>query len=956
MVICRIPTVIRRIPWSFGLEWFSLDRTQCRKPELVFVIEFMPMQFEFVILQRMTGVIVAQDFEDEIICFDGYVSGRHPCVSSLNRSRAALMPDANGCGLPPGLFNEENGDIIDAIISEVERLLPSHLPATLVPGTCSDENVANSTPSFDSTMLQMLMEQLCFEDDDSRSGSQYSEFGDDNISDASPESQTGPRVRETFGQNQRRTGCAKEPMQESRRRMRDVFPLPLIELPTVTPRPRRQCRRNKTRAKRLFRAIMSTNRTILAVNQLYGNPLPRAYTNQRRIYDAGQRAHPRAAFLIKYIFDCAYQFSYITGEPPSSAAALQVNDHSKQISQSYSECVLGGPIEVVAEKVALPEVGGGFDACSYAPPDLAAFGYAEEAAMEDGFMAQLASVGIHSFHKASPDEYAAVLCRLAKAGMIEFTDERCEHPLGLFSVPKDEDTQRLITDGRPANVFFRTPVFEHTSGDSLGKMQVPHGKLLEVAKADLENFFHTCDAPPPCRQYLGLRPVQAATLVQRGAYLQPGVVDADGFTHPRYLTLPMGWGPSPGIAQSAHEAILYGGHGIGSDRAQALEPVLSPAARWSSKRVPNIDSTYSGVPHALVVDDLMLFRYREKLVQDLAGDVSDVGRTSTDTAIALQTSGKTQLSAPELGPVLKRYKDVGLRAKASKVFDYSPVQDLLGYKLDHNVLRCSESRYQQLRTAVLQISQRGWVYPREVEGLVGRFTHVFLLCRFALSIFSAVYAFARKCGHLHTRPWPSVIKELTQALDILPLIRSDLGRPVSPLVVQTDACNTGEACVYTETVAMNELKRECLRPRHEPSASEVEVNRWSVQAAYSPLFPTSTQASDWRIGFRRAYSTQRKLAHINDKEMGALTNAVRWASRAPRSRNCRICLQSDSAVAVAVARKGRSSRPGMLKHCRRLAAVTLTEQIALEARWVATSKNMADRPSRGDTCPGPCED
>jgi hypothetical protein len=40
-----------------------LDRTQCRKPELVFVIEFMPMQFEFVILQRMTGVIVAQDFE-----------------------------------------------------------------------------------------------------------------------------------------------------------------------------------------------------------------------------------------------------------------------------------------------------------------------------------------------------------------------------------------------------------------------------------------------------------------------------------------------------------------------------------------------------------------------------------------------------------------------------------------------------------------------------------------------------------------------------------------------------------------------------------------------------------------------------------------------------------------------------------------------------------------------------
>ena len=43
----------------------------------------------------------------------------------------------------------------------------------------------------------------------------------------------------------------------------------------------------------------------------------------------------------------------------------------------------------------------------------------------------------------------------------------------------------------------------------------------------------------------------------------------------------------------------------------------------------------------------------------------------------------------------------------------------------------------------------------------------------------------------------------------------------------------------------------------------------------------------------------------------------------------------------------------LLRHCRRLAALTLAEQVALEARWIPTSKNFADGPSRGRG-PAPC--
>ena len=120
---------------------------------------------------------------------------------------------------------------------------------------------------------------------------------------------------------------------------------------------------------------------------------------------------------------------------------------------------------------------------------------------------------------------------------------------------------------------------------------------------------------------------------------------------------------------------------------------------------------------------------------------------------------------------------------------------------------------------------------------------------------------------------------------------------------------------------------------------------------HAPLDPDA-----WRVAWRRSYKpgSVEASADINAKELGAAVDGVRWASRAPRTRRCRLVVQSDNADAVCWLRKGRSSRPGPLRHCRRLAAVTLAEQIAVEARHVRTHANMADQPSRGERVPGPC--
>ena len=96
----------------------------------------------------------------------------------------------------------------------------------------------------------------------------------------------------------------------------------------------------------------------------------------------------------------------------------------------------------------------------------------------------------------------------------------------------------------------------------------------------------------------------------------------------------------------------------------------------------------------------------------------------------------------------------GWEAHPEKVLDFSGEQDVLGYRLERNILRARNARFDQLRAWVRSLERRGWAKPREVERLVGKLTHIFLLHRFALSVFAGVYAFGQKVGHRRARLWP----------------------------------------------------------------------------------------------------------------------------------------------------------------------------------------------------------
>ena len=669
--------------------------------------------------------------------------------------------------------------------------------------------------------------------------------------------------------------------------------------------------------RRLKRAHELAQSAVDALNSLYAAP------------SKASRCHrvisPHVAEVHKYIFDCCYEFA-VTPESSDECAShcLLVEDED----EAYDDFDLGGATPLLSDMVSLPAEAGTFPVADYVGSDLAAYANAEPpACKEHELAAQLLARAARSCHRISPQEYAKLVARMYKCKMAELWPSPADFILGLFGRWKQVGTsQRLLVDARPPNCLFDNPRFVHTGGDSIARMQVAEDHDLEVAKADLKNYYHACDAPRPLRRFFGLRRVKASHLRAAGVSVPSSLVDSRGYTHPRLATVPMGWSPAPGLSQGGHECVLYGSSGEGSEKARAMPPVLDPAARWSSEAVPELDSNAASAPHALVVDDLVLFRQRKR--------------------------NRAPPKDTRLADACQRYSEVGLEAHPEKVHDFAKEQDILGYRLEKNVLRTRNARYAQLRAWVRSLERRGWAKRREVERLVGKLTHLFLIQRFALSVFAAVYAFAQKVGHKRARLWPSVLRELRAAIAVVPLVRSDLTRPVADVLVQTDASQTGGGVVYTRRVPHRELRRECMRPRSEPRHPD---DPWEVERAWSVDFEAPLDPAAWHVAVSHRFRGAARAAHINDKELGVVVDAVRWAVRSPETRRCRLVLQADSTAAVGALRKGRSSRRSLLRHCRRLAALTLAEQLTLEGRWTPTTKNYADGPSRGRG-PAPCGD
>ena len=141
---------------------------------------------------------------------------------------------------------------------------------------------------------------------------------------------------------------------------------------------------------------------------------------------------------------------------------------------------------------------------------------------------------------------------MLQCGMVDFT-QTPKSVCGVFAVPKDKDSDRLIIDARPTNALFVDPEpVRLPTPDLLTRLEMSESVPTFTAKVDLDNFYHRLRLPEWMRQYFALPPVRAGDV--------GGEVEArfgsDALIHPCCTTLPMGFSHSVLLAQLAHEHVL----------------------------------------------------------------------------------------------------------------------------------------------------------------------------------------------------------------------------------------------------------------------------------------------------------------------------------------------------------------------------------------------------------------
>lgn len=594
-----------------------------------------------------------------------------------------------------------------------------------------------------------------------------------------------------------------------------------------------------------------------------------------------------------------------------------VSKHTVSYSDSSALAV-----PLIADKVALPEAAGVVQLLDLLPPELARKFAAPSPEM---VVNAEPTIRVPGTILASSSEYRKLIIRMMKAGMISFTtDPKCVN--GLFCVPKDGDSLRLIINAQPANTLFpRPPSAELPTPDLISNLVLDRAAEMYVAKVDISNYYHQLALPEWMWPYFAL-PALSATdlgLSQFGSDL----------VYPCCMTLPMGFSWSVFLAQQAHEHMIYTGTSI----------LRSDAITRSS------DSLVDRVRHSIYIDDLGIFG------------------TDQDECRRMQL---------EYMECCKRWR---LPVKMSKVVEPSSHGvEVLGVLVDGQQLTVGVAPHKlaNLITNTLSVLHSNEATGTAIERLVGHWSWAFLVRRPAFSAFSAVYRFIAVADRRKFTMWDSVRNELLVACGLAPLLCTSLSARLLPRLIACDASSSGQGVVAAkvpQSVVESVSDLLSTAPHSSMLASTAGLT-WQPQVDpgdQDPAMPAAllqdiTENMLVRPRALPNHTVPPKVArlllsqrwstivaspwtsheHINVKEMRAASTTIRWVASLPSAFSSRVLVLSDSAVAAAVLTKGRSSAYNILRVSRFTSSLLLATNIQLFMRWVPSKWNPADAASR----------
>eukprot|EP00971_Amphidinium_carterae_P331977 6465835-Amphidinium_carterae.2 len=136
----------------------------------------------------------------------------------------------------------------------------------------------------------------------------------------------------------------------------------------------------------------------------------------------------------------------------------------------------------------------------------------------------------------------------------------------------------------------------------------------------------------------------------------------------------------------------------------------------------------------------------------------------------------------------------GLGLPFHEVEENVPIIESIGLELNgiECFARANGSKRSKLASAWKAIARKPYMSGAQLEVLVGHLTHVMLLNRPTLSVFSSVYSFIRRYRHRTRTLWRSVYSELRAAFGLLPLLVVSWRMPFSLTLNCSDASTKPE--------------------------------------------------------------------------------------------------------------------------------------------------------------------
>ena len=566
-------------------------------------------------------------------------------------------------------------------------------------------------------------------------------------------------------------------------------------------------------------------------------------------------------------------------------------------------------VPLVANRVALPDQLNIVPMLNILPPHVTA-AYQQDAV--SALLRDLISVQVlnHARPLKKPRingpraQYVILVKRLLAQRMLAFTSEP-KAVNGIFTVAKDDTSDRLIIDAQPANrLFVDSPAVALPNPSHLVQLQVPKGEVMFTGKSDLSNYYHHIGLPEWMQPYFALPPLTPTELLECG--------QTHGNPYPMCRTMPMGFSHAVFIAQTAHQHIVYS--------AKALDPqddILELASPMVS---------HARAVHGIVIDDFFLFCLDRGLAERI------------------------------LHAVLNAYREAGFVVKQSKVVMPTSVPvKVIGFEVDgaHSNISLPADGIVSLLSTTLRALRAKTVSGTMLSHIIGRWTWVMMLRRPTLSILQHVYRYIGVAGERPFTLWSSVRRELVMLVSVMPLLHCRIDAPFFYRAVASDASSLAGGVVVTPlTPSLHEtlwplcssrhhaVQQAISYPAHRNAAASDDAA--SALAPYAHLY-SSVGALAWRTIISTPWSGEE---HINLLELRAALLALHWVVSHPSSRLSRVYLLLDSMVAFFTLWKGRSSSPKLLLVLRKINALILASGMSLLPGWLPSEVNPADAPSR----------